>query len=77
MIANTYAVPVKEAAVGKMYVEVVTACLEQGLIPLGLYRHGASKMGNSSLPYVYANPRQGDIVNADDLIFVLRNKSVQ
>lgn len=76
MIAFAHTIPVKEQIVGKRYVDVVNACLSQGLVPLGLFRHGARKNseGNSDvLPYVYSNCRQGDIVNEDDLIFVLRN----
>lgn len=70
LINHTYTVPVKPIIAGKRYLEVVHACLSQGLVPIGLFRHGASK---TELPYVYTNCRQGDIVNLDDLIFVIRS----
>ena len=60
LISHTYTIPVKPIIAGKKYLEVVYACLSQGLIPLGLLRHGASK---TAYPYVYTNCRQGDIVH--------------
>jgi hypothetical protein len=73
LIANICALPVKEKLAGKKYIEVVEACIDQGYIPLGLYRNGANKTNfGDSLPYVYTNCRHGDIVQKSDLIFAIR-----
>jgi hypothetical protein len=72
LIANSCTLPVKPSIVGKQYIDVVEVCLREGYIPMGLLRNGASK-SSETLPYVYTNCRHGDIVNADDLIFVLKS----
>ena len=72
LIANSCTLPVKPSIIGKQYIEVVEVCLNEGYIPLGLLRNGASKSGEI-LPYVYTNCRHGDIVKAEDLIFVLKS----
>ncbi|KAJ2997541.1 hypothetical protein HDV02_005430 [Globomyces sp. JEL0801] len=70
LIKNVHSVPIKESYAGKKYVEVVHACLLQGYIPLGLYRIDATN--SDTLPYVYTNCRQGDIVKKDDYVFVIK-----
>ena len=74
LIANVCAIPVIESLIGKTYVQVVTASIARGYIPLGLYRNGSLKYfkDNGPMPYVYTNPRHGDIVNKSDLIFAVR-----
>ncbi|KAJ3024231.1 hypothetical protein HKX48_004504 [Thoreauomyces humboldtii] len=68
-------VPVQLA--GRKYADLVLWCLDQGIVPLGLYRRGAPKGGADpdDLPYVYTNCRGFDIVGQDDLVFVLETAS--
>jgi hypothetical protein len=72
---------------GKKYSSLFVYLLQKNILPLGLYRGAlrwkrftaSSGMGSMSnlgtsippLPYVYTNPRQFDLVDKDDMVFIL------
>ncbi|KAJ3166328.1 hypothetical protein HDU88_003552 [Geranomyces variabilis] len=58
--------------VGRKYADVVLWFLERGVVPLGVYRRGARVVSEGDdLPYVYTNCRGFDILEKEDLVFVL------
>ncbi|KAI8909098.1 hypothetical protein EDD86DRAFT_226803 [Gorgonomyces haynaldii] len=65
----------KESHYDKPYIDVAKDVIQQGFIPLGLYRNGqiilADKTSNV-MPFVYTNCRPNDIVTKNDIIFAIQ-----
>ncbi|KAL1920915.1 uncharacterized protein VTP21DRAFT_11550 [Calcarisporiella thermophila] len=64
------------AMVGKTYADLfMELCLNQGMIPIGLYRDVDKCMLANDYPFVYTNPLGGIVLKASDLIYVLKRIS--
>ena len=61
----------------KRYGYVMSACVNQGIVPLGLLRRGKVWMSGegSKFPYVYTNCKALDIVSSDDCLFFIDSSS--
>ncbi|KAJ3358873.1 hypothetical protein HDU91_005074, partial [Kappamyces sp. JEL0680] len=71
LIEHVQLLPLKPGSSGKTYVQLVENCVAHGMVPLALYRH-PTRAAPDALPYVYTNPRQGDVLQANDQVYVIK-----
>ena len=71
LIESISHLPITDELAGMRYIDVVDNCLKHGNVPLGIYRRPVE---NGTKPFVNTNCRPEYILNANDLLFVIKNK---
>ena len=63
---------------GRDYGDFYDYCMDRGYILIGLYRHGSKEAQTSErleIPFVSTNPRAGDTVSSEDLVFAIKQSA--